>query len=473
MVKNSMTIKTKIIITFSLLTAILVIITSRVGYISVREIYLDQLSDQTSLLTRLIAGEINPKYLPFLDVGAEDNLALSLYQKTIHTKAQEMSLPNIFIFNGQFKILAQSADEPGAGSSDPRLLLNRSEIQALGIGESTASLPFKGADGAWYLWGFYRLDETHWLGIRENAARLERVEALSNVFWLIGISGVLVTIFFGWLLARTIARPVDRLVSFSSRLGKGNFGAPLPEGVKGELAILAEALDKMRQDLARHHKEKETMLAQIAHEIRNPLGGIELLAGLVKEDLAKSGISAEYINKILEEIAGLKALITAYLNYSRPLPATPETVSVGEVVQEIEEMVYPDLQRKKISLTWSGDNPAIRFDRQHLRQILLNLISNSIEAAGQGGTIVVEARRNEKQAIISITDDGTGIANDKLDSVFEPFFTTRGNGTGLGLAVCKKLCEENGAKIRVKNNKEKGCTFIITIKQKSAIADTI
>lgn len=468
-----MTIKTKIILTFSLLTAILVIITARVGYLSVREIYLDQLSDQTNLLTRLIAGEINPKYLPFLDGGGEDNLALSMYQKTIQSKAQEMFLPNIFIFNDQFKILAQSADEPGSGSSEPRLLLNRTEIQALGIGESTASLPFKGADGAWYLWGFYRLNETHWLGIRENAARLERVEALSNIFWLIGITGVLVTIFFGWILAYTIARPIDRLVSFSSRLGKGKFDASLPDGVKGELATLAGALDKMRRDLARFHKEKETMLAQIAHEIRNPLGGIELLAGLVKEDLAQSSISTEYINKILDEIAGLKALITSYLNYSRPLPAAPETVFVGEVIQEIEEIVSPDLQKKRISFTAHGNNPEIRFDRQHLRQILLNLVSNSIEAAYPGGNIIVEAQQNQKQAIISVSDDGTGIAEDNLASVFEPFFTTRGNGTGLGLTVCKKLCEENRAEIAVKNNSGKGCTFTITIEQTSAIADTI
>jgi signal transduction histidine kinase len=465
------TIKTKIIVTFSLLTAILVIITSRVGYISVREIYLNQLSDQINLLTRLIAGDINPKYLPFIDAGAEDNLAISLYEKNIQSNSRQMLLTNIFIFNKNFKILVQSAKGTDTGDSNPRLLLNRTEIQALEIGQSTTSLPFKGADGEWYLWGFCRLDETHWLGIQENAARLARVEALSNVFWVIGIIGVLVTIFFGWILARTIARPIDRLVSFSSLLGKEKFDTPLPAGVKGELAILAGALDKMRQDLGRHHKERETMLAQIAHEIRNPLGGIELLAGLVKEDLAKSGISTEYINKILDETASLKALISAYLIYSRPLPATPETLSVGELIQEIEEIIYPDLQKKKISLTYHGNNPEIRFDRQHLRQILLNLISNSIEAADPGGNILVEARQNENQAAISVSDDGTGIAEDNMDWVFEPFFTTRGNGTGLGLAVCKKLCKENRAEIEVKNNTGKGCTFTIISEQKSAIAD--
>jgi signal transduction histidine kinase len=455
------TIKTKIIVTFSALTALLVIITSRVGYLSLREIYLDQLSDQTSLLTRLIAGDINPKYLSFLESGSEENLALSVYRKTIQSKAREMLLSNIFIFNNHFKILAQSAEESATGSSDPRLLLNRTEIQALEVGESTASLPFKGQDGEWYLWGFYRLDDNHWLGIQENAARLARVEALSGVFWMIGIAGVLLTVLFGWVLARTISRPIDRLVNFSRLLGKGKFKTPLPEGIHGELVILATALDKMRHDLARHHKERETMLAQIAHEIRNPLGGIELLAGLVKEDLSKSGIHSEYIQKILDEITRLKALITAYLSYSRPMPANPESVSVSELIQEIKEIIYPELQKKNISLFYRGDQLNIRFDRQHLRQILLNLVSNSVEAINQLGTITVAAHQNEQKTIISVIDDGTGIAKDNLDTVFEPFFTTRGNGTGLGLAVCKKLCEENGAFISIGKQTAKGCTFVI------------
>jgi len=454
-------IKTQIIITFSVLTAILVAIMSRVGYYSVREIYLDQLSEQTDLLTRLIAKDLNPKYLSFLGPAGEDNPAASYYEETIRSQSENMFLSNIFIFDADLEILVQSSLNESSGNSDPRLLLNRTEIFALQVGKSTTSLPFKGGDGQWYLWGFYRLDETHWLGIRENAARLARVEALSGTFWLIGIAGILVTILFGWLLARTIARPIDRLVNFSSLLGKGNFSAPLPENIKGELAILAEALDKMRHDLDRHHRERETMLAQIAHEIRNPLGGIELLAGLVKEDLAKNGGSTEYIAKILDEIAGLKSLITAYLSYSRPLPANPEWVSIKELLTEVEEINRNELREKNISFSANGEIAKIWFDRQHLRQVLLNLVSNSIAAVEAGGSIEIAARQNGRDITVSVSDDGTGIAKENLDSVFEPFFTTRRSGTGLGLAVCKKLCRENQAEIEVENNPRKGCRVTI------------
>lgn len=458
-----MSLKTKIILTFSVLTAALVLIMSRVGYYSVREIYLEQLSDQTNRLARLVAGELNPKYLSFLESSGRDSLATAYYSERLKTRAKDILLADAFIFNRDFEVLVQAASATAAGGSDPRLRLNRSEIHGLQVGESAASLPFKGGDGEWYLWGFYRLDEAYWLGVQESAARLAQVEALSGIFWGIGIAGVLVTVLCGWLLARAIARPVERLVQFSQALGRGNFSAALPQGIRGELAILANALDKMRAGLAQRHREKEMLLAQIAHEIRNPLGGIELLAGLVKEDLQRhpGRPGTEYVEKIQQEIGGLKALITAYLNFSRPMPAQPEWIAVEELAEEVRSFCRAGLQEKKLSLSYSGDDAQIYFDRQHLRQILINLVSNSIEALGEGGSITVSAWQNGRQMLLAVSDGGPGIPPEHRESVFEPFFTTRSNGSGLGLAICKKLCRENGAEICLEEKAGKGSTFVI------------
>jgi signal transduction histidine kinase len=415
------------------------------------------------LLARLISGNIDKKYLHFLNGSAGWNLAASYYTENLKTQAATMQLTNIFIFDADFKILVQSAGGLETGNSDSRLLLNRTEIQALNIGQSAASLPFKGADNQWYLWGFYRLDEDHWLGIQESAARLAKVESLSQFFWGIGVAGVLLTMLAGWLLAHNIARPINRLVNFSSLLGKGHFSAPVPENVSGELAILANALDKMRHGLARHHQEKEAMLAQIAHEIRNPLGGMELLAGLVKEDLQQKNSSTEYIQKILEEIAGLKSLITAYLNYSRPAPANPEPVNVSELVNEVQNLFKNQLTEKRVGFSHNGHLALVRFDRNHLRQILINLISNSLEMIDGGGNIRIETQQNGRKTEIVVSDDGPGIPEENLPNIFEPFFTTRPNGTGLGLAICKKLCRENKAAITAENNPQKGCTFTLLL----------
>lgn len=460
-----MSIKTKIIITFSLLTAVVAIILSRVSYLSVREIYLNQLSDQTNMLTTVIAKNLDHRYLPFLDASSSNSLAVTHYRETLQNLAAEMQLPNIFIFDGQFRVLAQSVENSPVGSPDSRLLLNRTEIHTLQRGEAVTSLPFKGADGRWYLWGFYRLGDDHWLGIQENAHRLKKVESLSQIFWGIGFGGVVLTVLAGWLLARAIAKPIDRLVSFSHLLGQEKFDTKLPEGVKGELAILARAMDKMRHDLARHHREKETMLAQIAHEIRNPLGGIELLAGLVKEDLARSKSSTEYADKILEEISGLKGLITAYLNYSRPMKPEQEWVDIEQLVQEVRESCRNELSEKGITLLCQGNGAKLLFDRRHLRQILINLVSNSLKASKEGSSVIIEAARNGRQTTIAVSDDGPGIAEENLANIFEPFFTTHSEGTGLGLAICRKLCEENGAAISVANIDGRGCAFTIRTKE--------
>ncbi|NIS38502.1 HAMP domain-containing protein [Candidatus Saccharibacteria bacterium] len=456
-----MSFKTKIIITFSALTAILVIIISRIGYVSVREIYLKQISDQTQLLTQLIAKDLSPRYLSFLEEERPQSLASEYYRETLLNQAKGMSLPNAFIFDADYNILVQTDTQSIATRHDSRLRLNRREIESLKIDKATTSLPFQADNGQWYLWGFYRLDKRYWLGIRENASRLAEVESLSLLFWGIGLSGVALAIVSGWLLARTLAKPVDKLVNFSRSLGEGNFSTSLPLSIKGELSILAEAMDKMRHDLAQHHREKEKMLAQIAHEIRNPLGGIELLAGLVKEDLVAKGGKTEYIRKILDEVTGLKTLITSYLNFSRPATPTPEWVPIKELAAEINGIFQNRIDQKNVQLVYNESEGKIWFDRHHLRQIMMNLVSNSLEMIGDDGAIKINSSRNRAETTITIVDDGPGIPENELQDIFEPFFTTRVNGTGLGLAVCKKLCEENQAKISVRNNQNQGCAFTI------------
>ncbi len=456
-----MSIKNRIILTFTLLTTLLVVVLARVSYVSVREIYLDQLAEQTQLLARLIGNSVDTKYLTFTEGDNPSSRAVQFYTEQIALQAEAVLVADVFIFDRDFTVLAQSSEELTPGSRDSRLLLNYREIQDLPVGNAATSLPFKGKDGQWYLWGFFRLDNNYWVGVQESARRLEKVESLANVFWMIGIAGVLITALCGWLLARTIARPIDRLVGFSKVLGKGDFAAALPTGVTGELAILANALDKMRHDLARHHQEKETMLAQIAHEIRNPLGGIELLAGLVKEDLQRNQADTEYVGKILDEIAGLKSLITAYLNYSRPSPASNETVKVAEIVAEVRDSLKNKLSHKKAMLTDHSNGETIDFDRQQLRQVLQNLVNNSLEMMGNGGNIMIETHRNGAGVEIHICDDGPGIPEADKEKIFEPFFTTRATGTGLGLAICKKFCRENNAEIFAENRRKGGSVFII------------
>ena len=453
--------KRRIIITFSLLTALLVILLARVSYMSVREIYLDQVVDQTNLLTRQLARDLNVKFLHLLVPGKATGLTADFYNGVLNEHTISLQIPSAFIFDRELRILARSDADIAVAESDPQLLIHRAEINAIDPGISIASLPFRGTDGHWYLWGFYRLSDTHWLGVQQSARRLERVESLGNIFWIIGSGGLLLTIVAGWLLARTLTRPVDRLIDFSRQLGREEFEAPLPAGIDGELATLAAALDRMRHNLRDQHREREQMLAQIAHEIRNPLGGMELLAGLVREDLNKHNISDEYIDRILKEIRVLKSSITAYLSYSRPAAAAPEWIGVDELFEEVRLFCAEKADAKRIAISSGVDTHQVFFDRAHLKQVLINLVSNSVQAAPDGGSIFLGARNGGQETIIMVSDDGPGIPAENLENIFEPFYTTRVDGTGLGLAVCRKLCRENNAELLAVNNDIKGCTFRI------------
>ena len=458
---NKSSFKTKIIITFSLVMLIFVVVVARVSYQFVRDLYLNQLSEQVNIITIMISKQVDSKYLTVLSVGqptpTTKKYFMNLFSQYIDIEYQK----KIFIFDDTFNINIHSDSTVLLGKHHPQLILNRSEIQDLNIGETFTSLPFKGQDNKWYLWGFHRLNRDYWLAFQESAEHLKKVEEFAVIFWYIGIAGMILTFLLGWMIARAITKPIDKLVKFSSEIGKGNFDVSSPQGIKGEIKILSDSMDTMRRDLKKNQKEKEEILAQIAHEIRNPLGGIELLTNLIKEDIDPDNKNNEYLNKILKEISGLKALITAYLNYSRPLQAISQWINLASLINEVEKICEKQLGNKRIEFIKDIHIDKIWFDPGHLKQILINLINNSVESSAIGGMIKIKAIVNEKYYKVMVIDQGLGIQIKKFSTVFEPFYTTKKDGTGLGLAVSKKLCVENSATLIAENNKDKGCIFTI------------
>lgn len=454
--------KIRIIAAFCLITITLVILISRFSYLFVRNLYLNQLSDQVNTITGMLSGQLDKSYVKLLDLGNPTMETEKYFRNIFRNNFNTSTHPEIFIFDGNFNVIIHSNNSVKTGTFDPRLLLNKKEINQLQINKTTASLPFKGNDGKWYLWGFCRLTPDHWLAVKESAARMKSVDKLSSFFWYIGMGGTLVSLIVALFLARSITKPLDKLTGFSKELGKGNFKTKLPAGMKGEIRELAEAMNSMKNEISEHQKEKENMLAQIAHEIRNPLGGIELLAGLTKEDLAKENKNYEYLDRILKEINRLKSLIVSYLNFSRPSVTKPGPVSVKEVIREVSEIYRTKLEDKEINFSLDIANSKIVFDPAQLKQVLINLLSNSIDVVPQKGNIRISFEKNAEENLIRVCDNGPGIEAKNINDVFNPFFTLRKDGTGLGLAICKKLCDENKAKISVKNNDTLGCTFSIS-----------
>jgi len=450
-------VKTKTIIIFSAITIILVLIMARVSYVTVKENYLEQATEHVKTLCFYMASSLDRNYLEFISI--KGGQAKEDYVSFLREHVSRSGVENAFLFNKDLNVLAFTNE----GISDTQLRLNRNEILNINPGSTEASFPFSDSDGNWYIWGFFRINDNFYLGIQESASRLKTLNDLATIFWGIGIAGVLLTILAGWFIAQNISGPVDKLVTFSEKIGKGDFKSKAPEKIYGEFKILRDTMEQMKADLSRKNDEREQMLAQIAHEIRNPLGGIELLTGLVKEDLGEVNESAMHLQKILDEVQSLKNQLTTFLEYSKPLKVQPEVIDLVEITKEIEHNFKNRIKQKSINLITENKVETLMFDNGHFKQVLNNLLTNSLEATASGGSVWLRSDKENGNVVISVSDTGSGIPSENEKNVFVPFFTTKANGTGLGLAVCKKLCLENNADLVYQNNKDKGCTFSVKI----------
>lgn len=457
--------RTRIGVLFSLITMILIIVLSRFSYVAVKEVYLEQLSRQVRMSAKSVATDADMGNIKFVQPNSENAVATQFYKKYLRKKKQGHELASVFIFDGMFRIVMTSDETVDFINPDPTLLLSQSEIERLEPGGTSSSLPFMGNDNEWYLWGFCRIDDTYWTGVRAKADQLMYIENLSYVFWSISGAALIFTLFGSFWLAKTITKPIDHMVRFSRALGRGEWDTEAPKDINGELASLATAMEQMRTDIQGRHKEKEELLAQIAHEIRNPLGGIELMAGLVHEDMPPDSQQSAYIRQIRKEVSALKNLVHQYLEYGRPAQAIGQVIDIKSMCIEVEHLLLTEITNKNIDITYDLNAASVYFDPQHFRQIILNLLANAIDALEMNGKIEIASYVHGHYTHVTVRDNGRGIEEKWLSQVFEPFFTRSGSGNGLGLAICKKLCTENGAAIYIQSRPDQGCTVTMRLKQ--------
>jgi signal transduction histidine kinase len=190
------------------------------------------------------------------------------------------------------------------------------------------------------------------------------------------------------------------------------------------------------------------MLAGVAHEIRNPLGGIELFAGLLANEL-EDGKGKKEAEKILREVQNLKRIVQDFLDYARPSKPEKEPCSIKQIFDEVQMLMAREIKGCQVEYYEEKQGQEVWVDPQHLKQVLLNLIKNSVEAMHGSGTIKLEVFSKNNTVHLIFSDTGPGIPAEIQQQIFEPFFTNRENGTGLGLAIVKSLVEENGGEIRL------------------------
>ena len=214
---------------------------------------------------------------------------------------------------------------------------------------------------------------------------------------------------------------------------------------------------------------------KVAHEVRNPIAAIELNAELVGDLVKERGgadmeEAATLVTAIREQVSALDALTEEYLAFARfPRPQYEED-SVNEMVAALVEFVRPVAARQGSAVEATTDQavPPMAIDRTLLRQAILNLVKNGLEALGRGGKLTVGTRRVDDQVEIAVRDTGPGIAPDVGKRLFEQFFTTKPQGTGLGLYISRQIIEEHGGTLRWESGPGAGTTFTASLPIKRA-----
>lgn len=209
---------------------------------------------------------------------------------------------------------------------------------------------------------------------------------------------------------------------------------------------------------------------KVAHEVRNPIAAIELNAELVGDLVKERGgadmeEAATLVTAIREQVNALDAITEEYLAFARfPRPQYDED-SVNEMVAALVEFVRPVAARQGSTVEATTDQtvPPMAIDRTLLRQSILNLVKNGLEALGRGGKLTVSTRRVNDHVEIAIQDTGAGIASDVGKRLFEQFFTTKPQGTGLGLYISRQIIEEHGGTLRWESAPGAGTTFTATL----------
>jgi len=206
------------------------------------------------------------------------------------------------------------------------------------------------------------------------------------------------------------------------------------------------------------------LAAGIAHEVRNPLTGISLLLDDLHDRAGLDPDNQLLMRKALQEIERVERLIAALLNFSSPPKADFREGDLNRVISDTLLLLRRQCEQQRVELSFApGELPIFRFDIEKIKQALLNLIKNALEAMPAGGTIAVRTATSSGTATITVTDSGPGIPAADLRFIFEPFFTRKGAGTGLGLSITQRIVEEHHGRIAAESRTGEGTTFTITL----------
>jgi len=317
-----------------------------------------------------------------------------------------------------------------------------------------------------------------WEGISDILTETSRNRLLAMTGMLMATALLLI-----WLVWR-FTRPIDDLLKAEHQVARGDFDVHLQVRHRDEIGSLAETFNEMVHALKRNRQLEDRLreieqaaaigrlASGIAHEIRNPLNFINLSIDHVRSrfrpaDSADRTQFEKLLDSIKSEVTRLNRLVTDFLTYGRPTKISPQSIDLPGLVQDVISPLAAQAEEQRVQMVVENEPPLppIHADAELLKICLSNLLINGLQAMPLGGQLKVTLTTQENGVAMAVSDTGVGIAPEHLDRIFEPYYSNKETGIGLGLALTKKLIQDHGGTITVRSQPDRGSTFTITLPQ--------
>jgi len=285
------------------------------------------------------------------------------------------------------------------------------------------------------------------------------------------------------VLTYTVQRPMVELQQKIAELGGGNLTVSVSFAHRNdEIGDLGRNFNQMvvqlresREEIERLHRTQMSraehlatlgeMATGLAHEIRNPLAGIAGVIEIIGRDLPATSPAREVVKDVRQEIARINHIVTDLLQTARPHPPKVRKSDLNVTVEHAVMLGRQQALAKGIGISFHKDPSLseVEHDSDQIHQVLLNLLLNALQAIDRHGQVEVTLSRRDSTAVIEVTDNGRGIPAENLPNIFRPFYTTKGDGTGLGLSLARRIVEDHHGRINVTSTVGKGTTFAVIL----------
>lgn len=334
------------------------------------------------------------------------------------------------------------------------------------------------------------------LPLREAYSEIRKVETNSLIFV---IAGIMIAASFGIFFAKSIESPINDVIYGTEQVRKGNLNYRISTDAIDEVGRLATAFNMMTEELkeSQNHliaSEKlaalGTMAAGMAHEIKNPLVALKTFTQILPLKWDDKEFREKFITVLPPEIDKINRIAENLLKFGKPSRPEFKPVNVNTILEEVLELLENQLKKNNIRISTKFVNiPEINGDPSQLSQSFLNIVLNAVQAMPNGGELIIKTDQGQviqlgsltksgfvstkksengpagkiSAVFIEITDTGSGIPEETMKNMFDPFYTTKSSGTGMGLPITLRIIEEHKGTIKVRSQLGKGTTFIIML----------